>query len=224
MLKMDDQRARSRKIKLQEIEQFLLAAKGVRFEASQREEIYGWVERLLCQQEYARQGRRVRGLLRRYLGKMTCTITAQGSLFCDGSKSAVVPVKDGRRVALYAVEAPENWFEDFGSAGLVNGAVTIKLDSTFVQTVNLQMEYHVFLTPNGECKGLYVRQKGPASFEVGELGGGTSNVAFDYRIVAKRLGYESKRLVDMQPMLDKMESGRPKRRASALKQTAVGRE
>src|SRR5260370_25590833 len=58
------------KLSLQEIEQFLLAAKGVRFEASQREEIYGWVECLLCQQEYARQVRRVRGLLWRYLGKM----------------------------------------------------------------------------------------------------------------------------------------------------------
>jgi hypothetical protein len=40
------------KLSLQQIEQFLLAAKEVRFEASQREEIYGWVERLLCQQEY----------------------------------------------------------------------------------------------------------------------------------------------------------------------------
>jgi hypothetical protein len=38
------------KLSLLEIEPFLLAAKGVRFEASQREEIYGWVERLLCQQ------------------------------------------------------------------------------------------------------------------------------------------------------------------------------
>jgi hypothetical protein len=65
------------KLSLQEIEQFLLAAKEVRFEASQREEIYGWVERLLCQQEYARQGRRARGLLRRYLGKMTGLSRAQ---------------------------------------------------------------------------------------------------------------------------------------------------
>ena len=54
------------KLSLQQIEQFLLAAKEVRFEASQREEIYGWVERLLCQQEYLRQGRPARGLLRRY--------------------------------------------------------------------------------------------------------------------------------------------------------------
>jgi transposase InsO family protein len=65
------------KLSLEQIEQFLLAAKEVRFEASQREEIYGWVERLLCQQEYVRQGRRARGVLRRYLGKMTGLSRAQ---------------------------------------------------------------------------------------------------------------------------------------------------
>lgn len=65
------------KLSLQQIEQFLLAANEVRFEASQREEIYGWVERLLCQQEYMGQGRRARGLLRRYLSKMTGLSRAQ---------------------------------------------------------------------------------------------------------------------------------------------------
>ena len=65
------------KLSLQEIEKFLLASQEVRFEASQREEVYGWVERLLCQQEYARQGRRARGLLRRYIGKMTGLSRAQ---------------------------------------------------------------------------------------------------------------------------------------------------
>src|SRR6266404_6110826 len=45
------------KLSLQEIEKFLLAAQEVRFEASQREEVYGWIERLLCQQEYVRQWR-----------------------------------------------------------------------------------------------------------------------------------------------------------------------
>jgi len=65
------------KLSLQEIEKFLLAAQEVRFEASQREEVYGWIERLLCQQEYVRQGRRARGLLRRYIGKMTSLSRAQ---------------------------------------------------------------------------------------------------------------------------------------------------
>jgi transposase len=62
---------KQKKLSLEEIEKFLLAAKQVRFQASQREEIYGWIERLLCQQEYLRQGRPARGLLRRYIAKMT---------------------------------------------------------------------------------------------------------------------------------------------------------
>ena len=67
---------------------------------------------------------------------------------------------------------------------------------TFAETVNTAMEYHVFLTPKGDCKGLYVANKTPAGFEVHELGGGQSNVAFDYRIVAHRKGYENVRLAD----------------------------
>jgi hypothetical protein len=35
---------------LQHIEKFILAAKEVRFEAGQRAEVYGWMERLLCRQ------------------------------------------------------------------------------------------------------------------------------------------------------------------------------
>jgi len=64
-------------LSLQQIEEFLAAAKEVRFEAGQRNEIYSWIERLLCQQENARQGRRERGLLRRYIGKMTGLSRAQ---------------------------------------------------------------------------------------------------------------------------------------------------
>jgi hypothetical protein len=65
------------KLSLQQIEMFLVAANEVRFEAREQEEVYGWLERLLCPQEYARQGRRARGLLRRYIGKMTGLSRAQ---------------------------------------------------------------------------------------------------------------------------------------------------
>jgi hypothetical protein len=47
-------------------------------------------------------------------------------------------------------------------------------------------DYRVFLTPEGDCQGLYVRSKRGASFEVRELQGGTSSVEFSYRIVARR--------------------------------------
>jgi hypothetical protein len=118
-----------------------------------------------------------------------CAQDTDGNLGCTGSKSAIVPVDDGKRqVALYAVEAPQNWFEDFGSGQLSNGSAIIWLDPAFAQTVNAVSEYHVFLTPEEDCEGLYVSQKTPTSFEVHELRRGRSNVAFDYRIVALRKG------------------------------------
>jgi hypothetical protein len=127
----------------------------------------------------------------------TCEVDNNGNLACDGTKSAVVPVDGGsRKVALYAVEAPENWFEDFGSGQLSNGSARIQLEPTFAQTVNTDLDYHVFLTPRGECEGLYVTDLTPGGFEVRELHHGSSSVAFDYRIVAKRKSYESIRLAD----------------------------
>jgi len=73
----------------------------------------------------------------------------------------------------------------------------VTLDAAYAQTVNTGVDYHVFLTPNGDCKGLYVAQKSPASFEVHEMGGGASNIAFDYRIMARRKGFENVRLADL---------------------------
>jgi hypothetical protein len=77
----------------------------------------------------------------------------------------------------------------------------VELEPAFAQTVNTGVEYHVFLTPNGDCKGLYVANKTASGFEVRELGGGTSSVAFDYRIVVKRKGYETVRMEDMTDIL-----------------------
>jgi len=126
-----------------------------------------------------------------------CSIDPLGDFSCSGSKNAVVPVDAGKhQVALAAIESPKNWFEDFGSAELRGGVATIHLDATFRQTVNSGVEYHVFLTPNGDCKGLYVHQKTGTSFEVRELGGGNSNVKFDYRITALRKNYEKIRFAE----------------------------
>jgi hypothetical protein len=134
-----------------------------------------------------------------------CLIDVGGDLACNGSKSAVVPVDEGtRKVALYAVEAPENWFEDAGSGQLSNGAAVVQVESTFAQTVNTDVDYHVFLTPNGDCKGLYVTNKTAEGFEVRELGGGSANVGFDYRIMARRKGYEGVRLADKTKQFDRI--------------------
>ncbi len=129
-----------------------------------------------------------------------CTIDISGDLSCTGTKGAVVQLPDSRSVQLYAMESPENWFEDFGSGQLSAGKSTIRLDSTFAATVNSSVDYHVFLTPSGDSRGLYVAKKTATSFEVREQGGGTSSIAFDYRIVARRKGYENVRLADVTEM------------------------
>jgi hypothetical protein len=142
-----------------------------------------------------------------------CTIDISGNLTCNGKITGVAAADGGaRKVSLYAMQSPENWFEDFGSGVLTNGAMTVPLDPTFASTVNTAIDYHVFLTPNGDCKGLYVSQKTPTSFEVRELNGGTSSIAFDYRIVAKRAGYENQRLEDVTERFKKMREQEEKRR------------
>ncbi|MGA9965164.1 MAG: hypothetical protein WBQ10_08170 [Terriglobales bacterium] len=126
-----------------------------------------------------------------------CSIDTLGDLSCNGTKNAVVPVDGGKHwVAESAIESPNVWFEDFGSAALVGGVATVRLDARFLQTVNTKSEYHVFLTPNGDCKGLYVHQKTATDFEVRELGNGNASVKFDYRITALRKGYENVRFKD----------------------------
>ncbi len=120
-----------------------------------------------------------------------------GDFLATGTKSAAVKVDNGEYRLLYAMESPENWFEDFGGGTLQNGVATVQIDPLFAQSVNTQIEYRVFLTPEGDCKGLYVDNKASTSFEVRELQGGTSNISFSYRIVAKRKGYEELRMAKM---------------------------
>src|SRR5664279_3710957 len=65
------------KLNLEQIEAFLKASEGIRFEGENRQQVYRWVEQVLRQQQYQKQGRKARGLLRRYLGKMTGRSRAQ---------------------------------------------------------------------------------------------------------------------------------------------------
>ncbi len=126
-----------------------------------------------------------------------CYVDASGNINCTGAKNAVVSVDGGKRtVALSAIESPQNWFEDAGSAHLVNGGAVVQIDPDFMQTVNTGQEYQVFLTPYGDCKGLYVTDRTANSFRVHELGGGTASLLFGYRIMALRKNYEAIRFAD----------------------------
>jgi len=118
-------------------------------------------------------------------GYFVGNVVVTGDLTVNGTKSAAVPFPDGTRRALYCMESPELWLEDFGTAQLKKGRAVVKLDPKFASVIT-RGGYHVFLTPEGDCRGLYVRPKRAGNFEVREFAGGNSNVAFSYRIVGRR--------------------------------------
>ena len=64
-------------LNLEQMESFLRASEAMRFEGETRQQVYPWMERVLCQQQYHQQGRAARGLVRRYVGKMTGLSRAQ---------------------------------------------------------------------------------------------------------------------------------------------------
>lgn len=129
-----------------------------------------------------------------YLGGTSYGVYASGDMGCSGTKPAVVRTSRGP-TEMYAMESPELWFEDFGSARLTNGRAHITLDRHFLETVTIEADnpMKVFVQLNDDCNGVYVK-KGIDGFEVIELQGGTSNASFDYRVLAKRKGYETQRM------------------------------
>jgi hypothetical protein len=56
-------------------------------------------------------------------------------------------------------------------------------DPRFVEAVKMQ-NYHVFPSPDGDCKGLYVSEKRADGFVVRELEGCRSTLTFSYPVVA----------------------------------------
>jgi hypothetical protein len=108
-----------------------------------------------------------------------------------GTKNAVVDTDQGSAL-LYTEESTEVWFTDYGFGSIEDDSITIVIDPLFAQTVNLEEPYHVFIQPYGDAS-IYVTNRTSNSFEV-HLSDGTLPIEFSYRIVAKRLGYETDRL------------------------------
>ncbi len=128
-----------------------------------------------------------------------------GNTTASGTKSASVSTADYGQRQLYSIESSEVWFEDIGAATLVDGAAWVQLEPIFAQTVDLQADYHVFVTPLcQEPVILFVSEKTATGFTVKgvTLDSRPSSCAFDYRVVARRLGYAGVRLAPVDATLN----------------------
>ncbi len=142
-----------------------------------------------------------------FAGVFDGTVVVSGSLFIGGNKSAYVKHPDGSHRALYCVESPESWFEDFGRGTLANGKAEVKLDGDFAALVHND-DYHVFLTETGGAhQHLSVERVDAAGFtvvadsEVATLKGKKASDlsgTFSYRVVARRKDVKGDRLAKVE--------------------------
>jgi hypothetical protein len=102
-------------------------------------------------------------------------------------------------VTTYSARQSLPTMEDFGEGQLVNGQASVPLERTFASTIDPSRSYLVFITPLGDCHGLYVAARSPSGFVVRELMSGKANVAFQYRIVAHPFADRATRLPAVVP-------------------------
>lgn len=98
---MDD----SKWLSLDQIRVFMAGAEPVEFTGQGRREIYEWVERMLKRHDYGRKGKADKGLLRRYVEKMTglsrAQVTRLISAYLDTGRVKVTDYKRHRFAARY---------------------------------------------------------------------------------------------------------------------------
>ncbi len=100
-------------------------------------------------------------------------LSVAGNLNVGGTISSAVVASGGRAQ-----------IEDVGGGRTVDGRAYVPIDPSFARRIDAAQAYRVFLSPDGDCKGLFVAAKTGSGFAVRELQDGRSSVDFDYRVVA----------------------------------------
>lgn len=105
-----------------------------------------------------------------------------------GTVSTIVKDVNNSPITMFAPEAPEILFQDYGVGKLTNGSAYISIDPNFSKNIRVDANHplKVFVQLEGDCNGVYVTNKTANGFTVKELQNGQSNVSFSWSIVATR--------------------------------------
>ncbi|MFT9372419.1 phage tail spike protein [Liquorilactobacillus hordei] len=125
-----------------------------------------------------------------------------GTLNVSGAKNAIVKTSKGW-AQINAYETAEYYFGDLGKTNTGSGSkVKIVMDSLFLETVNTNVDYHVFLSSYGNGYA-WVSEQTETYFVIES---NVPNLQIGYEIKAKRLGYENNRLEIDKDFEDKFET------------------
>ncbi|MDP3970989.1 MAG: hypothetical protein Q8P90_04830 [bacterium] len=129
-------------------------------------------------------------------------VYSSGKFGASGTKSAVVYTETQGPTELYAEEATEVWFTDYGEGKLTDSYTKIDLDPLFLETVTINEDepMQVF-TQSYSYATLYVTRNND-SFEVHSISG-EKDASFGYRVVAKRKYFENERMQSTKAVIDR---------------------
>jgi len=130
-------------------------------------------------------------------------VDAEADGIFDGSVEAKgfdtdQPARGGPHLQAFGSESTRAMIEDIGTARLEAGEGAVRFDSAFASTIDAARGYQVFLTPDGDTRGLYIAAKYEGGFIVRETEHGRSSLYFDYRVVAHPYGASDARLPQLQ--------------------------
>ncbi|MFA6512298.1 MAG: hypothetical protein WCV86_04215 [Patescibacteria group bacterium] len=129
------------------------------------------------------------GLAAKFIGDVYVTgdLEVLDDPLYPGTKSSIVDTSQGE-TKLYAIEAPDARFADYGEGKVQDEEVFIPLDPTFAETIE-DANYHVTLTAIDETHTLAVADRTNKGFTVK----GESGTRFYYEVVGIRKGYNDAR-------------------------------
>ena len=114
-------------------------------------------------------------------------------LWCSSGGVSFVqnhPEERDRIIVYTAPEGDEVATYTRGTAMLSGGLARVSLGETFKWVTNPDVGLTAYVTPRGDCQGLYVDSLTTDDLVVRELGGGTSDVVFDFVVYGLRIGFE----------------------------------
>jgi hypothetical protein len=122
---------------------------------------------------------------------------AEGNVYVEGLVYTGGACQNGctktRHEATFSGQTSQPTLDDVGEGALRNGIARIPLSPDFANAIDPSKPYLVLLTPEGDAS-LYVADRTPSGFDVRQIGGGHTSIAFAYRIVAKPYGAKAERL------------------------------
>lgn len=129
-------------------------------------------------------------------------VYSSGKFGASGTKSAVVYTESQGPTQLYAEEATEVWFADYGEGKLTDGSTKIDLDPLFLETVTINEEDPIQVFTQSYSNAILYVTRGTDSFEVHSISG-ESDASFGYRVLAKRKYYDNERMQSTKATIDR---------------------